>query len=218
MRTRSALQAKIASSSTLSEPLVAASLVNAMPPGSTLGVGNSMPVRDIDTFAAGGNRDIRVTGTRGASGIDGVTSTALGAAAVASGPVALLTGDLSFLHDLGGLHAASYARAPLVIVVINNNGGGIFSFLPQHTQLDTGTFERLFGTPASVDVQGAAGLFGCAYVRPASLQQYQEAISRGLRAPGVTLVEVRTDRAENLSLHRQVAAATLADLADLISA
>lgn len=213
-RARHAIDAMIGGCATLSEPAIAANLVDVMPSGGTLVVGNSMPVRDVDTFAAGGDRGIRVTGTRGASGIDGVTSTALGAASVASGPVALLIGDLSFLHDLGGLQAATYARTPVVIVVVNNDGGGIFSFLPQHTRIDTQTFELLFGTPAAVDIQGAAQMFGCAYARPASLQEFRNAISRGLAAQGVTIVEARTDRAENLALHREIAAVVLPDLAE----
>jgi 2-succinyl-5-enolpyruvyl-6-hydroxy-3-cyclohexene-1-carboxylate synthase len=214
-RTRHSVDPMIGGCTTLSEPAIAANLVNVMPSGGTLVVGNSMPVRDVDTFAAGGNRGIRVTGTRGASGIDGVTSTALGVASVASGPVALLIGDLSFLHDLGGLQAATYARTSLVIVVVNNDGGGIFSFLPQHTQIDTQTFELLFGTPTAVDIHGAANLFGCAYSRPDSLQEFRDAVSRGFAAPGVMIVEVRTNRAENLALHREIAAAVLSDLAEV---
>ena len=214
-RARQAIDAMVVATSALSEPVVAANLVQAMPSGGTLVVGNSMPVRDIDTFAAGGDLGIRVTGTRGASGIDGVTSTALGATAVADGPVALLVGDLSFLHDLGALQAATYARVPLVIVVVNNDGGGIFSFLPQHAQLDTGTFEQLFGTPAAINIEGAAQMFGCTYARPTSLCEFRNAVDRHLTTPGVTIVEVRTDRAQNLALHREIAAAILADLADL---
>ncbi|MEZ4564594.1 MAG: 2-succinyl-5-enolpyruvyl-6-hydroxy-3-cyclohexene-1-carboxylic-acid synthase [Thermomicrobiales bacterium] len=211
-RTRRTLDASIDDCPTLSEPSVAANLMNAMPTGGTVVIGNSMPVRDVDTFAAGGHRGIRVVGTRGASGIDGVASTALGAAAVTTGPVALLVGDLSFLHDLGGLHAAQYAEAPLVIVVVNNDGGGIFSFLPQYTQLDVGTFERLFGAPAAVDIAGAARLFGCTYARPTTLKAFKDIVSHGLSIPGVTVVEVRTDRAQNLTLHRKIAAAVLAEL------
>jgi 2-succinyl-5-enolpyruvyl-6-hydroxy-3-cyclohexene-1-carboxylate synthase len=213
--TRSAIDTRLATMQSLNEPITAANLVELMPGESTLIVGNSMPVRDIDTFAAGGNRGVRVTGTRGASGIDGVTSAALGASAVANGPVALLTGDLSFLHDLGGLHAAVHARTPVVIVVINNDGGGIFSFLPQRTQVDSETFELLFGTPASVDIEGAARLFGLRYTRPATVEQFRCAVCQGLTESRVTVVEVRTDRAENLALHREIAAAVLAELADL---
>ncbi len=217
-RARQAIEALLAPTAALSEPNIAANLTEIMPAGGTLIVGNSMPVRDLDTFAAGGDRGLRVTGTRGASGIDGVTSTALGAAAVADGPVALLIGDLSFLHDLGGLHAARYTKAPLVIVVVNNDGGGIFSFLPQHTQIDTCTFEQLFGTTAAVDIEGAAGLFRCAFARPTDLCEFRRMVGRGLTRPGVTIVEVRTDRARNLALHREIAATVLGDLAGLPTA
>lgn len=217
-RTRRAIDAKVAAIAGVTEPSIASEIVAHMPAGGTLVVGNSMPVRDVDSFAAGGNRGLHVTGTRGASGIDGVISTAIGAAAVADGPVALLVGDLSFLHDLGGLQAKLYALSPLVIVVINNDGGGIFSFLPQYAQLDIDTFEKLFGTAAAVDVEGAARMFRCSYVRTTSLESFRCAISQGMKSPGVTVVEVRTDRAENLALHREIAATVLADLKQQLAA
>ncbi|MFT4040256.1 MAG: 2-succinyl-5-enolpyruvyl-6-hydroxy-3-cyclohexene-1-carboxylic-acid synthase, partial [Thermomicrobiales bacterium] len=207
--TRNAIADQLVTSTVLSEIRVAAELPALLPRGSTLVAGNSMPVRDLDTYARGGDLGIRAAGTRGASGIDGVTSTALGAAAVATGPVALLVGDLSFLHDLGGLQAARHAAKSLVIVVVNNDGGGIFSFLPQHTQLPAELYEALFGTPTGLDVQQVAGLFGLRYVQPQSIGQFRDAVSAGLAQPGVSVVEVRTNREDNLTLHRRIAAAVL---------
>ena len=213
-RTSDAIASALRAHQSLSEPGVAGVVVDLLPRGGTLVVGNSMPVRDIDTFAAGGDRGIRVTGTRGAIGIDGVTSTVLGAAAVASGPVALLIGDLSFLHDLGGLQAAALTTVPVTIVVVNNNGGGIFSFLPQHNQVESALFETLFGTPAALDIQRAAAVFGCDYARPVCMDSFKHEFCHSLTSPGVTILEVRTNRDQNLALHREIAASALGYLAE----
>ena len=131
-----------------------------LPDGATLVVGNSMPMRDVDAFVRGDQRRLRIVSNRGANGIDGVISSALGAAAVADGPVVLLVGDLSILHDLNGLLAAAKFGLDATVVVLNNDGGGIFSFLPQAEQLDAPTFEALFGTPTGLDIAAAAGSSG----------------------------------------------------------
>ena len=118
----------------LDEPFEGApfpALAAALPDGSTLWAGNSMPVRDMDGWLPSTERAITVRSNRGANGIDGVVSTALGSAAVAAGPVALVVGDVSFLHDLNALVAAKLHGLSATIVLVNNDGGGIFSFLPQ---------------------------------------------------------------------------------------
>ena len=135
----------------LSEPQVARAVYrHAAETGATLVVSASMPIRDLEWYATTEVTPPRVLANRGANGIDGVVSTALGVAAGESGAgartVALL-GDLAFLHDVSGL--VNLPELPCTFVVVDNGGGGIFSFLPQAGSLTTGTFERLFGTPPS---------------------------------------------------------------------
>ena len=147
------------------EGLPPAVLAAALPDGATLVAGNSMPVRDLDSFFPATSRRIRIAGTRGASGIDGVVSTAVGAAAAGEGPVAVLVGDLSFLHDLNGLWPLRQYGLSLLVLLVNNDGGGIFHFLPQREQA-AGRFEDWFGTPHGLDFEGAIRTFGGRLLRP----------------------------------------------------
>jgi 2-succinyl-5-enolpyruvyl-6-hydroxy-3-cyclohexene-1-carboxylate synthase len=210
--TRQAIAATLAARDELDEGRAAAELAALLPDGATLVVGNSMPVRDVDTFVGGDCRHITIVGNRGASGIDGLVSSALGAAAVSSAPVVLLVGDLSFYHDLNGLLAARLHGIDCTIVVLNNDGGGIFSFLPQADLLDHATFERLFGTPTGLDFRHAAALYGASFARPLTWDAFRRDICRALAAPGLAIVEVVTDRARNVDLHREVWAAVSAAL------
>ena len=197
-------------------------LAELLPPGSILWAGNSMPVRDLDAFLPGSNRPLRLLASRGANGIDGTVSVALGSAAAESGPVALVVGDLALLHDLGALVAARLHRLDLTIVLVNNDGGGIFSFLPQATVSDPGVglpeaFEELFGTPHGIDPGPVASALGAEHrlVAPGELR---EALAGSIGAPGVRVVELRTDRARNVALHREVVAAVSAALDELAAA
>jgi 2-succinyl-5-enolpyruvyl-6-hydroxy-3-cyclohexene-1-carboxylate synthase len=184
----------------------------ALPDSATLVVGNSMPVRDLDTFVWGDSRAVRIVANRGANGIDGVVSSALGAAAVARGPVVLVVGDLSFAHDLNGLLAAKRHGIDATIVVLNNDGGGIFSFLPQATQLDETTFELLFGTPIGLDVAAATALYGASYARPGDWSTFRRDLRRAIVTPGLSILEHVTDRAHNVTQHRAITAAVAAAL------
>ena len=167
-----------------------------------------MPVRDLDSFTSGSERDIQVVGNRGVNGIDGVVSTALGMSAGSEAPVLLVVGDLSFHHDLNALAAIREERARAVIVVVNNDGGGIFSFLPASEYTDL--FERYFGTPHGLDFQAAAALYGVPYARPASLRELVERVSQGLRSKESIVIEVRTDRRGNVAHHRALLAVAAA--------
>ncbi len=125
-----------------------------LPDEALLWAGNSMPVRDLDAWLPGSDRAIRPLSNRGANGIDGVVSTALGAAAAGIGPVVLVVGDVSFLHDLNALVAARLHDLSATIVLVDNDGGGIFSFLPQASTEapEVGLpehYEELFGTPTA---------------------------------------------------------------------
>jgi 2-succinyl-5-enolpyruvyl-6-hydroxy-3-cyclohexene-1-carboxylate synthase len=176
-----------------------------LPDPCVLFVGNSMPVRDLDAFFPSTGKRVRMLANRGASGIDGVVSSALGAAAVSPQPVVLVLGDLSLYHDLNGLLAARRFGLDLLVVLLNNDGGGIFSFLPQAEHGEG--FEELFGTPHGLDFQPAVETFGGRYRRAADWEEFREAVRDGLRSGGLTVVEVRTDRRRNVELHRQAWAA-----------
>jgi 2-succinyl-5-enolpyruvyl-6-hydroxy-3-cyclohexene-1-carboxylate synthase len=192
----------------LSEPRVARELCRTLPAGGTLVVASSMPVRDVESFAAVRDDAPRVLANRGANGIDGTVSTAFGVALATGGPVVALLGDLALLHDVGGLLAGRRLGLSLVLVVLNNDGGGIFEFLPVAGERDF--FEEHVATPHGVDLAHAAALYGCALERPADLAGLRAAVDGALRRGGTTIVEVRTNRDANLALHRRATEAALA--------
>lgn len=187
-------------SSSLTEGVIPARLVASLPERSTLVVGNSMPVRDIDLFCPPSARPLRVMHQRGASGIDGLVSGAAGARSVTPPdlPVAVYLGDISLVHDLGGLNAARHARGPLVIVAVQNDGGRIFDQLPLAKRVDPGGvrpehFRALFTTPQSLSFEGAARTFGLEYRRVETPSAYEEALARALASPSATLIEAVVD-------------------------
>ncbi len=198
-RTAKAIESTLAEGG-LSEPLVSRTLADRLPANATLYVASSMPIRDIETFVPARPHPPRILANRGTNGIDGTVSSAFGAAAGSDGPVVLLTGDLALLHDIGGLLAARRLNLNLTIVVLNNDGGGIFHFLPVATQQDA--FEQHVATPHGLDLAIAADLFGCRHVLAETERELHEALSA---ATGTTIIEVRTDREQNLALHRRVA-------------
>jgi len=159
----------------------------------------SMPVRDADTYAAVNGSAVLVACNRGTSGIDGVLATATGFAQGLKRPVTLLIGDLALLHDLNSLYLLRQIDVPVIIVVLNNNGGGIFSFLPiaQFPEV----FERYFGTPHNLTFEGAARMFGVNYAHPRTKEAFIESY-RGANQNGQsTLIEITTGRNENYDLH-----------------
>ena len=186
--------------SALSEPLVARAVHRyAAETGATLVVSASMPIRDLEWYAEAQPSPPRVLANRGVNGIDGVVSTALGVAASGPSPglrtVALL-GDLTFLHDVSGL--VNLPEVPCTFVVLDNGGGGIFSFLPQAAALDAPVFEQLFGTPPTSDIGAVGRGFGLPVHDVTALSQLEPALA----APAPALVRVRVPgRAENVALH-----------------
>jgi 2-succinyl-5-enolpyruvyl-6-hydroxy-3-cyclohexene-1-carboxylate synthase len=187
----------------LTEPRLARDLANQVPEGSLLWTGSSLPVRDID-FHLAPREDLRILASRGASGIDGTTSTAVGAALAHGGPAFALIGDLAFLHDASGLALGpGEPRPDLCLVVVNNDGGGIFSTLEQAAF--PGSFERIFGTPHGAELHHLAAAFGLPYQR---LEQAAD-LTKALQGTGLRVVEAQTDRAAGAALRarlREVAA------------
>jgi 2-succinyl-5-enolpyruvyl-6-hydroxy-3-cyclohexene-1-carboxylate synthase len=190
-----------------SEPGVAAALSDALPNGSMLWAASSMPIRDIDSFYPVSERTVEIHGNRGANGIDGFVSTALGAASVGR-PATSLVGDLSMLHDVGALATAGRHPIPLTIVVVNNDGGGIFHFLPpsghQH-------FERHFGTPHGVSFAPIAASFGVDSIAIDDRIAFAEVL--GVPSQEPRLIEVMTKRHTNVTIHRLIAEEVRAALA-----
>ncbi len=199
-RARAAVEGFLEGMQELFEGKVFWELERLLPDPCVLFVGNSMPIRDLDAFFPSTGKRVRVLANRGSSGIDGVLSSALGAAAVSPDPVVLVVGDLSFYHDLNGLLAARRFGLDLLVVLLHNDGGGIFSFLPQ-AEYGEG-FEELFGTPHGLDFGPAVEMFGGRYRRPADWEAFRTAVGEAFRAGGLWVVEVRTDRRHNVELHR----------------
>lgn len=198
-RARDAMQAATASFAEPFEGRVFTELQSALPAGTTVVVGNSMPVRDADSFLVSDAKPLAIVGNRGVNGIDGMTSTALGAAAAATGPVVMVIGDVSFYHDLNGLWAAKRHNLDLTIVLVNNNGGGIFHYLPQAAHDDI--FEEWFGTPPDLDFAPVIGMYGGRHVVVQDWRSFAGAASRP--PAGLTVLELRTNRAANTAMHRQ---------------
>ncbi len=200
-----ALMAYLTHTESVNEPFEGAILAQVaalLPADSTLFVSSSMPVRDLDAFAAGDRRPLRVLANRGANGIDGVVSSALGVAATCAandGPLVLVIGDLAFYHDMNGLLAAKLHMLNATIVVINNDGGGIFSFLSQAAQ--PAHFEEIFGTPHGMTFEPVAELYGAQYHQAESLSSLRKCVLAGINGPGLHIVEMHTDRTRNVLLH-----------------
>ncbi len=197
-----AIDLALAAHSKATEPGVARAVLASRPSGSTLVVSSSMPVRDLEWFAAPRD-DVRVLANRGANGIDGVTSTALGVASTGS-PTTLLIGDQAFLHDAGALLGLARRSVDLTIVVVDNGGGGIFSFLPQHDALPSDRFETLFGTPHGIDLGELCGAHGLSSTTVTATADLDVALDAAGLSDGVRVVVVRTDRATNVALHDEL--------------
>lgn len=183
----------------LFEGKVFTELSQLLPDGATLFVGNSMPIRDTDTFFFTNDKEIRILANRGANGIDGVVSSALGASAVTE-PLVLVIGDLSFYHDLNGLLAAKMHGLHATIIVLNNNGGGIFSFLPQAKHKKH--FEMLFGTPTDLQFEHAVRMYEGNYQKIKTWDEFRHYVTQSLTTDGLHVMEVCTSRENNVRKHR----------------
>lgn len=184
----------------LTEPAVARAVVSQVPVDGALMVASSMPIRDVDAFSAPPSNAFQCVANRGAAGIDGLVSTAFGLAAAGTRRTVLLTGDTAFLHDLGGLVWGARLGLSLVMVVVNNDGGRIFSFLPVGQFPDM--LEKLFTMPHGRDLQHAAALAGASYARPSTTHALKKAVADALAAGGVHLIEARVDGSATVEDHR----------------
>jgi 2-succinyl-5-enolpyruvyl-6-hydroxy-3-cyclohexene-1-carboxylate synthase len=172
-----------------SEPGLQLALARSYRDGDLVYTASSMPIRDQEAFLASAAADVLFLCNRGANGIDGLISSGIGAARASGRPTTILTGDLGLLHDLGGLAALREVETPVRILVVNNDGGGIFSFLPQASALADDEFEALLGTPRGLDIETAAALFDIPYRALDSLTGLGEALDEGH-----ALIEVRVPR------------------------
>src|SRR5699024_5970953 len=183
----------------LTEGETVAQLTNLLSENELLFVGNSMAIRDVDTFMINVQKKLRIMGNRGANGIDGVVSTAAGTAKTGK-HVTLLIGDLSFYHDMNGLHAIQKEQLSVTIILINNEGGGVFSFLLQHN--DKAHFESLFCTPLNIDFKHAAHLYNADYAHVRTIDEFTKCYKQALEQKGLTIIEVQTNREENMYWHK----------------
>ncbi len=196
---QAALKAELEDAGPISEPALHMALGRAHRGGDLVYTASSMPIRDQEAFLAPAETDALFLCNRGANGIDGLISSGIGAAHASGRPTTIVTGDLGLLHDIGGLAALREVSTPVRIVVIDNDGGGIFHFLPQEGAMGGEEFEALLGTPRGVDVAKAAALFDLPHRRLETLGELPGAL-----AAGSGLIEVRTDRQSNVALHRRL--------------
>jgi 2-succinyl-5-enolpyruvyl-6-hydroxy-3-cyclohexene-1-carboxylate synthase len=199
---RGALGEALSDQNEITEPALHLALGQAHRDGDLVYTASSMPIRDQEAFLPSGATDVLFLSNRGANGIDGLVSSGIGAAHASGRPTTIVTGDLGLLHDIGGLAALREVEAPVRVVAIDNDGGGIFGFLPQQEALSGEEFEALLGTPRGVSAEKAAALFDLPHRRLESLDDLPDAL-----AAGTGLIEVKTDREANIELHRRLAEA-----------
>ncbi len=175
-------------------------LIQQVPGNSTMFVSNSMPVRDVDRFGQPREEPITVFGNRGASGIDGITSTALGVASTTREPVYLVTGDLAFYHDMNGLLAIHRFDLPITIILLNNDGGGIFHKLPIESY--DPPFTDLFRTPHSINFSGCKDVYNLDYANVNTLVEFRSELEAVQHSSSGSVIEVNVD-AEKSHRHRE---------------
>jgi 2-succinyl-5-enolpyruvyl-6-hydroxy-3-cyclohexene-1-carboxylate synthase len=182
---------------------IARDTLRLLPDGAQLFVASSMPVRDLEWFGAP-RAGVRVHANRGVNGIDGLVSSVAGVAIGSAAPTVALLGDLALLHDSNGLVSLAKRSIDLTFVVVDNDGGGIFSFLPQADALAGDEFEVLFGTPHGVDLAALFALHRIPVATPTTATEVAAAIASAVESGGVRAVLVRTDRAANVARHRAI--------------
>ena len=200
---RAAIEAALDTDGRFLTPHLARTLWRKLPADAVLYAANSMAIREIDAFAGPRPQSLRVLANRGVNGIDGQVSAALGASAATRRPSVLWCGDLAFLHDVSGLLAGRLQHADQVVVVSNDDGGGIFEYLGVAQSVPRDLFERVFAVPHGMDLCEVARGFGWSAVRAMSADAFSDALSRAL-AGGLHLIEVPVDRAANTAFHKSL--------------
>ncbi len=195
-----AIEAEVEALEEPTEPGAHAALARLYADGDLVYTASSMPIRDQEAFVPSAATQVRFLCNRGANGIDGLISSGIGAAAASGRPTWIVTGDLGLHHDMNGLAAVRHASSPVRIVVLNNDGGGIFEFLPQAAQLDRDEFEALLGTPMGLDPARIAAVYGLPHARVERLDGLADAAGQG-----TAMIEVPVDRRRNVELHRRIA-------------
>jgi 2-succinyl-5-enolpyruvyl-6-hydroxy-3-cyclohexene-1-carboxylate synthase len=208
---REAASAAIYADSRFLTPHIALELWSRLPEHAALYIANSMAIREVDAFAGPRAADLRVLANRGVNGIDGLVSAALGATAALQVPSVLWCGDLALLHDVSGLVAGSMQHANLTIVVSNDDGGGIFEYLPAARSIERPVFEEMFAVPHGIDLLALARGLGWEATRAESPHAFASALDRSL-AGGLHVIEVPIDRAANTAFHAAIHAAVGARL------
>ncbi|MCL4694573.1 MAG: 2-succinyl-5-enolpyruvyl-6-hydroxy-3-cyclohexene-1-carboxylic-acid synthase [Candidatus Hydrogenedentes bacterium] len=192
----------------ISEPGLARQISRLVDEGNALFLGNSMPIRDMDVFGDPAGERVAVYANRGASGIDGNIATAAGIALARGCTVTAVIGDLAALHDLNSLALLGNREAKVILIIINNDGGGIFHFLPVAER--TEQFEQYVGTPHGLAFASAAEQFGLKYARPSGMDSFTAAYEAARELPESSIIEVQTERESNRALHRELQEAVVA--------
>lgn len=186
----------------ITEPFIARQLTTLVPDDTALFLSSSMPIRDVDLYGITGRNNITVGANRGVSGIDGVIASACGFAAAKKTATTLLIGDLAFIHDINSLSLLSRIKPPVVIVVINNRGGGIFHFLPIVESTDV--FEEYFATPHDHNFRGVCDTFGIDYHNPTDKKAFIDTYNTAIKNAKPAVIEIATGRSVNLTLRRKM--------------
>jgi len=196
--------AEVVANTPFDEPAVVAGLEAELESNARLVVANSMPIRDLDAFLPTSSSPLRILTNRGASGIDGTVSTAAGVAFRSDTPTVLFTGDLALVHDLSGLAAVQRLGVQLTVLVVDNDGGGIFSFLPI-ADADHIDHHRLFHTPHGLDLGLTAEFPGGTLHRPDDPTSLGVALRGSVGQPGLHVIHVPVDARINVAAHREAA-------------
>jgi 2-succinyl-5-enolpyruvyl-6-hydroxy-3-cyclohexene-1-carboxylate synthase len=190
----------LAEESAPTEPGAQMALGSILRDGDLVYTASSMPIRDQEAFLPALPTAVRFLSNRGANGIDGLISSGIGAAAATGQPTWIVTGDLGLYHDMNGLAALRDSGPPVRILVLNNDGGGIFEFLPQAEQVDRDEFEAILGTPLGIEPASVATLHGLPHVMVRNLAELASAAEAG-----TAIVEIPVDRSRNVEVHRRIA-------------